>query len=103
MLRFFAVAPARITASDVRRIAKLANLDLDEAQIEQFARQLDSILAYFQQLRELDTEGVEPTSHVLDLVNVFRQDATRPSLHREEAVANAPDEEAGQFKVPLVI
>jgi len=92
-----------ITAAQVRHIASLAQLEFDEEQIELFTRQLGSILAYFEQIRELDTEGVEPTSHALDLVNAFRPDAPRPSLPPEAAVANAPEQESGHFKVPQVI
>jgi aspartyl-tRNA(Asn)/glutamyl-tRNA(Gln) amidotransferase subunit C len=92
-----------ITVRDVEHVAKLAYLELGEEEKERFAGQLNAILAYAAKLSELDTEGVEPTTHVLRLVNVMREDEIRPSLPREVALKNAPDEEDGQFRVPAVL
>ena len=92
-----------ITKSDVEHVAKLARLDLSDNEKEQFTEQLNAILKYAEQLNELDTEGVAPTSHAMPLVNVMREDVTQPSLPIEKVLLNAPDEEDGQFKVPAVL
>ncbi len=92
-----------ITDKDVRHIAKLARLKVDDAEVEKLADELGSILGYIKKLEELDVAGVEPTSHVLDLYSVTRADEARPSLGTERALANAPEAEHGHFKVPRVI
>lgn len=92
-----------ITVKDVEHVAALARLALSDAEKEMFAEQLGAILRYVDKLNELDTTGVEPTSHVLPLANVMREDEPRPSWPREQVLANAPDEENGQFKVPSVL
>ncbi|MEW9701337.1 Asp-tRNA(Asn)/Glu-tRNA(Gln) amidotransferase subunit GatC [Paenibacillus sp. SI8] len=92
-----------ITKTDVEHVAKLARLDLTDKEKEQFTEQLNAILKYAEQLNELNTDGVEPTSHAMPLVNVMREDATKPSLPIEKVMLNAPDEEDGQFKVPAVL
>ncbi|MFD0693984.1 Asp-tRNA(Asn)/Glu-tRNA(Gln) amidotransferase subunit GatC [Paenibacillus sp. GCM10027628] len=92
-----------ITKADVEHVAKLARLDLSDNEKEQFTEQLNAILKYAEQLNELDTEGVAPTSHAMPLVNVMREDVTQPSLPIEKILLNAPDEEDGQFKVPAVL
>ncbi|TJY38525.1 Asp-tRNA(Asn)/Glu-tRNA(Gln) amidotransferase subunit GatC [Cohnella pontilimi] len=92
-----------ITVKDVEHVAALARLDLSEQEKEAFTGQLNAILGYADKLNELDTSGIEPTSHVLPLFNVMREDEVRPSLPIEEVLANAPEEEDGQFKVPAVL
>ncbi len=92
-----------ITIKDVEHVADLARLDLSAEEKEQFAGQLNAILKYAEKLGGLDTEGVEPTSHVLPLANVMREDKARPSWPIEKVLANAPEEEDGQFKVPAVL
>lgn len=92
-----------ITIKDVEHVANLARLELSDAEKEQFAGQLNAILKYAEKLNELDTDGVEPTSHVLSLANVMREDETRPSWPIEKVLLNAPEEEDGQFKVPAVL
>jgi aspartyl-tRNA(Asn)/glutamyl-tRNA(Gln) amidotransferase subunit C len=87
----------------VEHVAKLARLRFDGAEIERFTHQLNAILSYIDKLNELDTSGVEPTYHVLDLVNVFREDEVRPSLPSEAALANAPERADGFFKVPRIV
>ncbi|MDB4867247.1 MAG: gatC [Cohnella sp.] len=91
-----------ITVKDVEHVANLARLDLSEQETEQFTGQLNAILQYADKLNELETTGVEPTSHVLPLFNVMRDDEVHVSLSIEEVLANAPEEEDGQFKVPAV-
>ncbi len=92
-----------ITIKDVEHVAKLARLQLSEAEKEQFTEQLNAILQYAEQLNGLDTDDVPPTSHAMPLVNVMREDASRPSLPIDKVLLNAPDEEDGQFKVPAVL
>jgi len=92
-----------ISKKEVEYVARLARLRLSEEEKEKFTRQLGDILKYIDKLNELDTEKVEPTFHVLQLSNVFREDKVKPSLTQEEILANAPEVEAGHFKVKKVI
>jgi len=93
------------TRSDVEAIAGLANLDLDDDEIELFARQLGDILEYANQVQQIDTSGVSPTASVVTRHQADRADEVQPSLDRPEALANAPDadRERGLFRVPRVI
>ncbi|MDP4552143.1 MULTISPECIES: Asp-tRNA(Asn)/Glu-tRNA(Gln) amidotransferase subunit GatC [Bacillaceae] len=93
---------SRITKEQVKHVANLARLEMDEAEVEKFTTQLDDIISMAEQLNELDTENVEPTTHVLDLKNVLREDKAQPWLSREEALKNAPDHANGQVKVPSI-
>jgi aspartyl-tRNA(Asn)/glutamyl-tRNA(Gln) amidotransferase subunit C len=95
----------QFTVTDVERIAQLARLALTDEEKALFSRQLADILAYVEQLRDVDTAGVPATSHSLTAAGIFRDDETRPSLPRDEAVAGAPDANrtAGLFKVPRVL
>ena len=92
-----------VTRKEVQKVADLARLRLDEQEMEEMTSQLNDILDYFEKLKELDTEDVEPLSHVLPLKNVFREDVVEPSLTQEEALRNAPEKGRGHFKVPRVI
>jgi aspartyl-tRNA(Asn)/glutamyl-tRNA(Gln) amidotransferase subunit C len=92
-----------ITIKDVEHVAALARLELSEEEKEQFTGQLNAILKYAEKLGELDTEHVEPTSHVQPMTNVMREDVSRPSTGVDKAMLNAPDEEEGQFRVPAVL
>jgi aspartyl-tRNA(Asn)/glutamyl-tRNA(Gln) amidotransferase subunit C len=89
-----------ITKEDVLHVARLARLEIPEDQVERVRAELGAILEAVGKVSELDLEGVEPTSHPLDLVNVWGPDEPRPSLSREEALANAPDPAGGAFRVP---
>jgi aspartyl-tRNA(Asn)/glutamyl-tRNA(Gln) amidotransferase subunit C len=91
-----------ITTEDVLHVARLARLELAGDEVERMREQLSAILEAVGKVAELDLEGVEPTAHPLDLVNVLAEDEPRPSLTREEALANAPDPEDGFFGVPAV-
>ena len=81
-----------ITYQDVEHVAKLARLELSSDEREQFTEQLNAILSYAEKLNELDTEQIPPTSHVLKLVNVMRDDITRPSLTIDQVMKNAPEQ-----------
>jgi|ERR1035437_1554407 aspartyl-tRNA(Asn)/glutamyl-tRNA(Gln) amidotransferase subunit C len=92
-----------VTRKDVEHIAELARLKFKDEELENFTLQLNEILAYMEQLNELDTENVEPLSNPIEGSNVFREDITKPSLDREHALKNAPDKDDEFFKVPKVI
>jgi aspartyl-tRNA(Asn)/glutamyl-tRNA(Gln) amidotransferase subunit C len=92
-----------ITRQDVEHVAELARLELTAAEKEQFIAQLNSILTYIAKLAELNTIDVEPTSHVIPMSNVFRDDQVRPSLDRDLVLQNAPQESHFFFKVPRII
>lgn len=81
-------------------MARLARLELPDADVDAMASELSGILAHVDRIAELDLEGVEPTSHVVALENVFRADEPRPSLARERALESAPDPADGAFRVP---
>jgi aspartyl-tRNA(Asn)/glutamyl-tRNA(Gln) amidotransferase subunit C len=89
-----------ITRDEVLHVARLARLELTEEEVERFTEQLSAILEAVAKVSELDLSEVEPTAHPLDVVNVWAEDEPRPCLTQEEALANAPDREAGFFKVP---
>ena len=93
----------KITQQEVEHVAKLARLEFSEQEKEKLTQQLSNILTYVEKLGELDTKGVEPTSHVLDIKNVMRDDVTAESLPQDRALANAPEKAAGHYKVPLII
>lgn len=92
-----------ITREDVEHVAELARLELTAAEKEQFITQLNSILTYIDKLNELDTHDVEPTSHVIPMSNVWRDDELQASLDRAKALHNAPEESHFFFKVPRII
>ncbi len=92
-----------ITEEEVEHVAHLARLALSGAERRRFTEQLRAILDYMQQLNEVPTQGVEPTAHVLDLVNVFREDVVHQTLTVEEALANAPEQAHQYFVVPRVV
>jgi aspartyl-tRNA(Asn)/glutamyl-tRNA(Gln) amidotransferase subunit C len=92
-----------LSSDDVRKIAHLARLKLNDDELSLMTRQLGSILEYVEQLKEVSTEGVEPLAHPLPIVNVFREDILQPSLSVSEALANAPDRRGDFFAVPAVL
>jgi aspartyl-tRNA(Asn)/glutamyl-tRNA(Gln) amidotransferase subunit C len=92
-----------LSREEVLHVARLARLHLTEEELERMRAQLDAILAYVDKLRELDVEGVEPTSHAVPLVDVMRDDALTPCLSQEAALANAPDRAGEFFRVPRII
>ncbi|MDP3260391.1 MAG: Asp-tRNA(Asn)/Glu-tRNA(Gln) amidotransferase subunit GatC [Thermodesulfovibrionales bacterium] len=87
----------------VEYISKLARLSVSEKEREAFGAQLQGILSYMEKLNELDTKDVEPTSHVVSLSNVMRDDVQRASISREDALANAPDHTDKFYRVPRII
>ncbi len=92
-----------VTREEVAHVASLAKLEVSPDQVEAFQRDLDAILEHFRNLDELDTEGIQPMSHALDLVNIFQPDVPEQQLTQEEALAGAPQKAYGHFRVPRVI
>ncbi len=93
----------RITKDETVHIARLSRLSLSEGDIDTFSGQLNTMIEYVEQLNRLDTGGVEPTSHVLPLNNVMRDDVQAASLPGDEALRNAPDSTGKFYRVPKII
>ncbi|WP_448875141.1 Asp-tRNA(Asn)/Glu-tRNA(Gln) amidotransferase subunit GatC [Desulfobulbus propionicus] len=93
----------KITREEVQHVARLARLELSEAEVDRMTGQLDAILSYVAKLDQLDTSGVPVTTHTQAVVNAFREDEVRPSLDRELVLKNAPDHNGEAFVVPRVI
>ncbi len=91
-----------LTMQDVEHVARLARLRLSPAELEKMRDQLSNILDHFQMLQQIDVSTVPPTAQVTDLVNVLREDEIRPSLPREQALANAPEQQDGMFRVRAI-
>lgn len=92
-----------LTRDDVAKVALLARLRLDPHELDLFTDQLRSIVSFVEQLQELDTEGVEPLAHGIEVRNVFRDDVRGEPLPREDALANAPKRNVDSFLVPAVL
>ncbi|MEM1241587.1 MAG: Asp-tRNA(Asn)/Glu-tRNA(Gln) amidotransferase subunit GatC [Cyanobacteria bacterium P01_H01_bin.26] len=92
-----------IDLEQVRKVALLARLELTEAEEQQFTAQLSGILDYVEQLNELDTEDIEPTTRAIELSNITRQDDLQPFEARESILDIAPDREDDFFKVPKIL
>jgi aspartyl-tRNA(Asn)/glutamyl-tRNA(Gln) amidotransferase subunit C len=92
-----------LTRDDVEKVALLARLDLTDAELSLMTDQLGQIVAYVEQLGELDTADVEPMAHAVDVTNIFRADELRDSLPREAALSNAPKADGECYLVPAVL
>jgi aspartyl-tRNA(Asn)/glutamyl-tRNA(Gln) amidotransferase subunit C len=92
-----------LTVEEVRYMAALARLRFSDDEEKLLATQMSSILDYMAKLDEIDTDGVPPMSHVLDIVNVFRPDEVQTRISHEQALDNAPDADGEYFRVPKVI
>ena len=93
----------KITKEEVLHVAKLARLDVDEALIDKFAKQIGMILAYVDKLNQVETKGIASTSHAISLTNAFREDNEQDVFDKDAALANAPVKEDGSFVVPKVV
>ena len=93
----------KIDVEQVRKVAKLARLDLTEQEIGEFTDQLISILGYVEKMNELDTAEVQPLAHCLEVSNVFREDVVKESLGTDKTLANAPERDGEFFKVPKIL
>ena len=92
-----------LKSDDIREVAALARLDLTDDEVRSMVTDLSRILEYVDQLSELDTAGVTPTAHAVELTNVMREDTPGSGLRAEEALANAPDRSGSFFRVPRVL
>jgi aspartyl-tRNA(Asn)/glutamyl-tRNA(Gln) amidotransferase subunit C len=92
-----------LTRAEVEKVSLLARLQLSPQELDTMTTQLGAIVGYVEQLSALDTEGVEPMAHALDVSNVFAADEIRPSLPRAEALANAPHQDGEFYLVPAVL
>ena len=92
-----------LTAAEIAKVALLARLRVNPSELETFTGQLNSIVEYVAQLQELDTTGVEPLAHGIEMHNVFRDDVRGSALDREKALANAPERSRVGFLVPAVL
>ncbi len=88
---------------EIEHVALLARLKLTDREKDIFSKQVSSIIRYIDKLNELDTTGVEPTAHVLSIVNVFREDELKVSLPRDKALQNAPEKNDNFYRVPKII
>ena len=93
----------KISKKDVEYVARLARLKLSETEKKAHAEQLNKILGYMDKLNQLDTTHIKPTSHVVEMQNVFREDSVTPSIPVDNAFQNAPDKKDNFFRVPKVI
>lgn len=93
----------KVTKEDLENVAVLSRLRIPEDQQQKYMQQMDSILTYMDNLSEVDTTDVKPTTYALPMQNVFREDVVRPSLDRAAALQNAPLRDNGYFKVPKVL
>jgi aspartyl-tRNA(Asn)/glutamyl-tRNA(Gln) amidotransferase subunit C len=94
---------SRITRADVERVASLARLSVSDEEADRLATELDALLEYVETLRRVDTEGIEPMSHVIPMATPMREDRPEPGMDPELALANAPEREGSAFVVPKVI
>ena len=93
----------RLSPEEVEHIALLSRLKLTDEERERMTTQLNDIMGFFEQLGELDTTDVPPTSHVIPMSNVLRADVVKPSLPVEDVLENAPDRAGDTFRVPRVV
>ncbi len=102
VLQWISMSERNLTEKDTEHVAMLARIQLTPEEIKSFTHQLNNILNYFKKLGEIDTSAVEPTYHILDLVNVTRPDKVTPSLPVDAALANAPKKQDNYFKAPKI-
>ena len=93
----------RITSSDVRKVAELARLNLPEDQIASYTVELEEILSYVEQLQEIDTKNIPPTSRAVEVTNVMREDYVEVTSSREDILDQAPQREGDFFRVPKIL
>lgn len=93
----------KVTREDLKNVAVLSRLAIAEDKADGYIAQMDAILSYMDNLSEINTDAVKPTTYALPMENVFREDVVKPSFDRELALSNAPLKEGGYFKVPRVL
>lgn len=93
----------KVTKEVLQNVAMLSRLSIAESEEEKYIGELDKFLTYVDNLSQLDTDNIQPTTYALPMQNVFREDVVKPSLPREKALQNAPLKDNGYFKVPKVL
>ena len=93
----------KISSSDVRKVSQLARLELPEDQIETYTEQLEDILSYIDQLQEIDTENIPPTTRAVEVINAMREDLVEVNCSREDLLNQAPQREGDFFRVPKIL
>lgn len=93
----------KISRDEIRHVADLARLDMDDTNIALFSHQIDNILKYIDMLNSVNTDNTVPTSHAIPLINAFREDMVQEHMDRDLGLSNAPEKENGNFIVPRVI
>tara|TARA_Y100001968_G_C19301984_1_gene689578 strand:- start:309 stop:596 length:288 start_codon:yes stop_codon:yes gene_type:complete len=93
----------KISLSDIRKVAQLARLELPDDQIETYTKQLEEILAYVDQLQEIDTQNIPPTTRAVEVVNAMREDFVEVNCSREDILDQAPHREGDFFRVPKIL
>ena len=96
--RFVSLSPEQ-----VKKIAELARLELEESEVQKYAQQLSNILEFVEKLNKLDLSGIEPTAHAVSVATPFREDQTVPFQKQEAVLSGAPDREGPFFRVPKVL
>ena len=91
-----------ISEEEVKHVAKLARLELTEDEVKKYSKQLGDILKYVEQMKEVDTTGIETMPHAIPIYNVMREDVVKYEETKEELMKNAPYEEDGFFRVPKI-
>ncbi|KAA6447688.1 Asp-tRNA(Asn)/Glu-tRNA(Gln) amidotransferase subunit GatC [Bacillus swezeyi] len=94
---------SRISIEEVKHVAHLARLAITDEEAAMFTEQLDSIISFAEELNEVDTENVKPTTHVLQMKNIMREDVPDQGLPVEDVVKNAPDHKDGYIRVPSIL
>jgi len=92
-----------ISINEVRHVARLARLELDESEILSFQGELNALIGHFEDIQTIDSSGIEPLSHAVAMQNIWSEDTVAPTLPRDRALANAPISRAGLFVVPTII
>lgn len=93
----------KISKEDITHVAKLARLELSAGEVDEMTVQVDRILSYVEKLNELDTNGIRPTTHAIDVCNAFRDDKVGSSLSQDDSLANGPETSTEAFVVPRII
>lgn len=93
----------KVSAEEIKKIALLSRLEVQDEDLESVGKQLNDILTYMELIGQVDISDVEPTAHAVSMFNVMREDVPQPSMSNEDALQNAPEQEDGYFKVPKVI
>jgi len=92
-----------ISLEEVRHVARLARLELDEKELMEFQGELNSLLGHFQDIQDIDVSGIAPKPHAVALQNVWAEDLAHEPIQRDDALRNAPSSKAGIFIVPTII